>query len=361
MARRLLLPLAALCLLVGAGRAAADPVSGGTARLELNRELGDSLRRAGVRLQARGAAQLHGRRLVLPVSGGELEAGRGSIGVAGGLRLSAGRRGVVLGSLVLDSRAGVLVGKLAGRRLRLAVARRPRVRLDGFGYTVTLGKLVFTAAAARRIDRALGQPRLLAAEDTLGILNAGVRRSAVTVTHGTAYLGFDGAFWGKLHSLAVAGEALGGGWLYSRSPLTAALGKLHGGLALDLSSGVLESADGLRLFQGKAVGDDVYPVEGGAELTLQGVVVDLAGRTVSAQLAAPPSAGGEAAVFASLQIPVFHKNAFTGEISIPDSPLTLTSSLADLLNRTFVEPRGLPAAFAAGEPIGFLAFGARAH
>jgi hypothetical protein len=350
----------ALLLLIGStATASADPVSDGTARLELNRELTVSLRQAGVRLNALGAARLHGRHLVLPVTGGQLTAGLGSVRVAGGMRLSSSGRTTLLTGLVLDSEHGALTGKLGGARMRLAVARRPRVRRDGFGYAVTLGKLVLTGKAVRRLERDLGLTGLLAAEHTLGILNAGTRRSKVTVTHGTAYLGLGEAFAAKLSGLTVGGEPLGAGWVFSKAPFTVALTKLYGALALDLTSGEIESADGLRLFQGEVRGGEIEPVAGAPEVTLQAVSVDLAAKTLAAEIDAQPSGARETTVFASAQIPVFHKNAFTGEISIPNSPLTLSPSMAELLNRTFTEPRGLPPSFAAGDPLGYLAFSAR--
>lgn len=338
----------------------ADPVSGGKARLELNRELTLTLRQAGVRLSAVGPARLHGRHLVLPVTGGQLTTGLGRVGVAGGLRLSNAGESVALTGLILDSEHGSLVEKFAGTRLPLAIARRPRVRRDGFGYEITLGKLVLTNDGVRRIEQNLGLGTLLDADRTLGILNAGARRSEVTVTHGTAYLGLDEAFAAKLRGLEVGAEPLGAGWTFTKAPApTVALTKLQGILALDLTSGHVESADGLRLFQGKLIGGDMEPVAGAPEVTLQSVLIDLAAKTLTAELRAQPSGAGETTTFASAQIPVFHKNAYTGEISIPNSPLTLSSSLAEQLNRTFAESRGLPPAFAAGEQLGYIAFGAR--
>lgn len=357
--RLLAAPLFLLLLLACAAPAGADPVSGGTARLELNRELTVTLRQAGVRLSAVGPARLHGRQLVLPVTDGQLTAGSGRVDLAGGLRLSDAGDSVSLTGLILDSERGTLVERFPGTRVPLAVARRPRVRRDGFGYTITLGKLVLTSEGARRIEQDLGLGGLLGKVRTLGILNAGARRSEVSVTHGTAYLGLDEGFAAKLRGLEVGGEPLGASWAFTKTPLTVALTKLHGVLALDLASGEIESADGLRLFQGKVVGGDIEPVAGAPEVTVQAVAVDLAAKALTAEIKAQPSGGGETTVFATVQIPVFHKNAFTGEISIPNSPLTLSPPLAELLNRTFAEPRGLPPAFAAGEPFGFLAFGAR--
>ncbi len=348
-----------LLLLVGsAGTASGDPVSGGTARLELNRELTVSLRDSGVRLTALGAARLHGRHLVLPVTGGQLISGLGRATVTGGMRFTSAAGIASLSGLVLDSRHGALIGKLGGAHLRLAVARRPRVRRDGFGYTVTLGKLVLTSNAARRLERRLGL-RLPGIAHTLGILNAGVRRSRVTVTHGTAYLGLDEGFAANLRGLVVGGEPLGAGWTFSPAPLTIALTKLHGILALDLTSGQIESADGLRLFQGEVRGGEIEPVAGAAEVTLQAVSVDIAAKTLTAELRTQPSGVVETTAVASAQIPVFHKNAFTGEISFSANPLTLSAYMADLLNQAFTEPRSLPPAFAPGDPFAQISVSAR--
>jgi hypothetical protein len=359
-ARFLVATLLALLLLLGAAApAGADPVSGGKARLELNRELIATLHQAGVRLSALAPARLRGRHLVLPVTGGQLTAGVGRVDVMGGLRLSHARESVSLSGLILDSEHGSLVEKTAGARVPLAVARRPRVRRDGFGYTVTLGKLVLTQDGVRRIEQNLGLGGLLGKDRTLGILNAGARRSQVTVTRGTAYLSLDESFAAKLRTLTVGGEPLGAGWTFTRAPLSVALTKLHGALALDLSSGTIESADGLRVFQGELRGGEIEPVAGAPEVTLRSVSIDLAAGAVAAEIRAQPSGAANTTMAAAVQISTFHRNAFTGEISIPNSPLTLSPPLAELLNQTFVEPRGLPPAFAAGEPFGFLAFSAR--
>jgi hypothetical protein len=48
-----------------------------------------------------------------------------------------------------------------------------------------------------------------------------------------------------------------------------------------------------------------------------------------------------------------------GEISFFASPLTLSPALADLLNRTFADPRGLPPPFATGESLGHTSYGTR--
>jgi hypothetical protein len=356
---------ALLCLLFALGPvtgAGADPVSGGKARLTLGPDLSATLRQAGVRLSVRGQARLRGRTLSLPVTGGDLTAGSGQMQVAGGLRLAAAGRTASLSHLVLDTSSGALIARLDGRQLLLAIARRPRVRRDGFGFAVTLGKLVLTDTAAHRLDRDLGLDGLLDAGDVLGTVNAGARFSQVTVTDGSAYLGLDAAFMAKLTSLAVGGGPLNREPPFSRSPLAVGFGQLHGVLALDLATGELESAEGMRLYQGVLVGGEVYESSTpGPEITLQKLAVDIAAKTVAAELQAQPSGAAETTVFASLQIPVFHKNAYTGEISIPDSPLTLSPSLAGLLNRTFAEPRGRPPVFAAGEALGFLAFGARTH
>ena len=51
--------------------------------------------------------------------------------------------------------------------------------------------------------------------------------------------------------------------------------------------------------------------------------------------------------------------ALGGEISFFASPLTLSPALADLLNRTFADPRGLPPPFATGESLGHTSYGTR--
>ena len=245
------------CLLVALGTAqsaAADSVSGGTVRLPLGPDLAATLHRAGVKLSPLGPAQLHGRNLALPVSAGELDVGVGRLSLRGGLKLTAGARSASIGQIVLDTGSGAMTVKLGGRAVRLALARRPRIDRDGFGYRATLGKLVLTGSGARRLDDSLALPGLLGAGDVLGTASAGIRFEQLTVTYGTAYLGLEEAFGAKLRSLAVEVEPGGAGWYFSRTPLSLALTDMHGSAALDFSAGSLVSPDGLRLVQAASAG-----------------------------------------------------------------------------------------------------------
>ena len=152
------------CLLLALGTAqgtAADTVSGGTVRLPLGPDLAASLNKAGVRLSPLGAARLQGRNLTLPVSGGELAAGVGRLSLRGGLKLTAGTRSASIGQIAVDTGSGAMTAKLGGRPVRLALARRPRLDRDGFGYEATLGKLVLIGNGAGRLDDGLGLPGLL--------------------------------------------------------------------------------------------------------------------------------------------------------------------------------------------------------
>ena len=212
---------------------------------------------------------------------------------------------------------------------------------------------MLTGSGAHRLDQSLGLGRLLRAGQVLGTATVGARLSQVTVTYGTAYMTLDEAFLAKLRSLEVSGAPFGSGWYYSRSPLAFAFTGLHGVAALDLSAGAIESADGLRLTQAGG--------EGLNEVALLGISMDLRSKSAIADIRAQPSGFGETAAFAALQIPVVHLNPFTGVISIPNSPATVSPSLASLLNQTFAESRRLPPVFAAGEPLGQIAFMAGTH
>jgi hypothetical protein len=351
----------ALSLLSPAG-AAADPVSGGRARLQVSRDFSATLRRAGVRLSARGPARLHGRLLELPVTGGELTAGAGQVRLGGGLRLSAGHRGAALSHLVLDTGSGVLIGELSGRQVLLASARRPREKRHNFGYEVTLGKLVLTDSAAGRLDRGLGRPGLLSGQDVLGTATAGIRFSELTVTGGTGYLTLSEGFWAKLRALEVGTEPIEGAWVQSQAPPSVALPKLHGTIVPDLSGGLIESTGGLRLFVGQRIGGELHPVPGAPEVTMRNLAVALETRTATAETAAPPAIGAETAPIGSLsEFPILYRNAFTGEIAFAADPVALSPSLAGLLNKTLAESRGKPATFVAGETLGRINFDDQTH
>lgn len=354
MSRRSLLPAALLGLLLSlgpAGGATADTVSGGSVRLGLVPDLTRTLRTAGVKLSPLGPARLKGSSLVLPVEGGELKNGKGRLAVSGGLRLAAGKRSVALREVVFDTTSGAMLAELGNRRLRIAVARRPRVERDGFGFEATLGKLVLTAAGARQIDQGLALPGLLGAPDVVGTATAGIRFDQVSVTHGTAYLTLEDPFLAKLRALQVEVEpASSAGWLFSRSPLTVAIPGLAGSLALDGSAGVLQSPEGLRLIRSAG------PAPG--QVSLVGFALDFGAKSLVADIAGPPSLRAERAAFGSFQMPVFHKNAFTGVFSAPNSPVTVSPGLATALNAVFTPAQQQ---FQSGEPLGQLAFMAGTH
>lgn len=355
---------AACCslLLLSPVGARADPVSGGKARLQLGRDLSAKLRHAGVRLSARAPARINGSRLGFPVSGGELAAGVGQVRLEGELRLGAGSRSASLGHLVLDTASGALIGRLNGRQVLIASARRPREKRHNFGFEITLGKLVLTDTGAARLDGALALGHLLSGKDVLGTATAGVRFSQLTVTHGTGFLELSDGFVAKLRALEVGTEATAGGWIQSTSPLTVALSKLHGTIALDLSGGLVESTGGLRLFVGQAVGGDVYPLPGAPEVTLQDLAVDLAGKSAEAEVRAQPPGTEEATTIGSLsEFPYLYRNAFTGEVAFGSTVFTLPAVLAAVLNRTLAESRGKPATFLAGEPFGRIVFDNQTH
>jgi len=114
---------------------------------------------------------------------------------------------------------------------------------------------------------------------------------------------------------------------------------MQGSAALDLSAGSLVSGDGLRLVQAGA--------EAPRELALSEVSLDFAAKTLAAATSATSASAAPSGPVASLQIPVFHKNAFTGVLSAPNSPAVVSPGLASLLNATFAA--GVqPPPFAAG-------------
>jgi len=353
--RRHLFPGVLVCLLLALGTAqsaAADSVSGGTVRLPLGPDLAATLHGAGVKLSPLGPARLHGRSLALPVSGGELDAGVGRLSLRGGLKLTAGARSTSIGQITLDTGSGAMTAELGGRSVRLALARRPRVDRDGFGYEATLGKLVLTGSGARRLDHSLALPGLLGVDDVLGTAIAGIRFEQLTVPYGTAYLTLEESFLDKLRSLAVAVEPSGAGWYFSRSPLTLAFTGMQGSAALDLSAGSIASADGLRLFQAGR--------KGPYELMLSGISLDFATGALAAAIRGMSGDTAPSGPVASLQIPVFHKNAFTGVLSAPNSPAAVSPGLASLLNATFAAA-AQPPPFAAGEALGQVAFAVGTH
>jgi hypothetical protein len=332
--------LVALLALGLAAPVSAELANEGRVTLRLDRGLRSTLSREGVKV--RGLQPAVGRLglINLPVEGGGVEpSGKGRLVTAGGIEFAANGRRATFRDLVLDTAFGTLSAKLGGRRLGLATVGGLSSERHGFAIELGLSRLTLTGAGAATIGATLGMPGLLRGGRPLASATAVSRLERVPVIDGRNQLNFGDSFFEKLKALRVNTKPIGNAWAlgtYFAIPDTV------GWAALDLSSGVFQSDDGIALKQ----------FESSAELALHNVAFNLGTGIVKAGITTPFNLPSEARVtpLVKFRLTVAHKNANTGELSGAATG-TLTTAFADRLNESFAVLKGIAPPFAGGEPV----------
>jgi len=144
---------------VAAPGAGASTAASGAAKVPIGTQ-GAGLREAGLRLVPIEPAQVHRRHLILPVSKLRLPAAkRAIVRLSGGLKLTAGRRSVIVTGLSLELRPGkaAVSGLLGWRRITLLAGTRPGTKTDRKLGTArsTSATLRLTRKAARVLRKRL--------------------------------------------------------------------------------------------------------------------------------------------------------------------------------------------------------------
>jgi hypothetical protein len=160
-------------LLVPASAAATyDPVGAGRTAIHLSRSFTKQLHKSGVRLRAVQGARLRGRVVIFPSAAGRLDSagGAGTIKHGGALKISRGRRSLLLKGLVLKTtaRRSPLAAKVGGGQVKLASSRPIAVSRSGFGIRVAVRRMRLTTTFAVRLDHKLGLKRVFLTGQPLG-------------------------------------------------------------------------------------------------------------------------------------------------------------------------------------------------
>lgn len=140
-----------------ASAATPNPIASGTTTVTLNSKLVKSTKKAGIKIAAVKPAKLKGSKATFTVTGGEIEAasGSGSITHSGGLKITWGKKSVVLKSLTLSSKAKTLSAKVGGKTVKVATLAGVSAARLGFGNSVAAKKLKLTSAGANALNKAL--------------------------------------------------------------------------------------------------------------------------------------------------------------------------------------------------------------
>jgi hypothetical protein len=349
-----------LATLALAPAAQADGVNGGSARLELTRGLAKTLRHEEIRLVRLGAAKANNANITLPISGGLLDSqqGSGSLSLAGGFELRAGKRSVAVRQLVLSTAQGALRARLGGRAMKLADSAPQRVGFRGFDLGLTLKSLKLTPRAAAVFNRKLGLDGVFEPRGSLGSLAAVAEFETLTVRGGELTLAIDPGFQEQLQSLDVRVEPTYSATLLSASPLAISMAVEGGQISPDLSLGVLLGRGGLRLFQPdeNQFGE---PFERSISFLYTNVAVDsrlVSGpANVQSLYSQPPTFSGAVASFPEPGAAV-EADPSSGEIGVSPLPLALDRELAGAMNELFGARKGHPDSFSAGEIFATFAF-----
>lgn len=324
---------------------AAIPLSGGEAKLVLDRGLGKELRQEGVAVKALGPAKLRGRNLLLPVASGSFDpaAGSGTLAQAGGLKLNAGGKGAALRKLSLDSTRKRLSATVAGKRIALAQLGSAKLERDGFDARLKAKRLNLTGAGARAINRLLGLPGLLKKGRSLGSIDALGIATSVPISFGQIAIGgpettfsklesinAEIGTWGATQSWRAPGENY---FLFDLTPTT---------LAPDASTGTLEGGanDGITM--------EIHEAPP-RQMLLRQPRINLATRELSATLSPLSQENPVTATIATLDYSgaAFQIRPQVGAIELIGIRAISNQLIADQLNERFATP-GL---FQAGETL----------
>jgi hypothetical protein len=341
--------LLALALFVAAALPASASarvvISGGEARLSLDRGLARELRREGVEVAGIGTGTARGRLIRLPVVAGATNgaAGRGALTAAGGFSFGSGTRAARIGDILLNTGKGQSTARIAGTRRILAKHGALRTRPAGFGTRIRISDLRLTGGTAAALNRRLGLAGVFRPGRRLGSLVIVAIPANVQIDFGTIAIGGpDTAFskleshevrmgiWGASQRWAAPGETY---FLFAVKPTT---------VPPDASSGILESEPN----DGVSMEIHAPPPR---NMLLRGPRIDLAAAELSATVSALSAADPVTGTIATLDYGAakFQVRPRVGAFELMGIRAVANQFIADQLNQRFATP-GL---FQAGETL----------
>jgi hypothetical protein len=381
MARGTRLPIAvvaaalfALLTFAPLANAASDPVGSGSATVTLNKGFIKYLKTFGIKVQKVSPAVLKGKKLTLPVTGGEVDptTGGGTLNLGGGLKFKAGKKKATVKNLVIDTTKAALFAKVAGKNMKLASLKGWAYARAGFGVSMTVKKLKLTGKAAKQLNKktgyAKGKPKPFIGGKVLGSAAAEEQPSTVTVLPGgNLTFNADVNTLTKLAKVQVKVKTLeptkAKGLTSFEFPITG------GTISPAGTAGVVQSAGGLELEQKLQTGPSSF-LE--TFITLQAFYVDLAAKTITVEVIAKSNASEELNLgnlgrssIADLTISGVVADPATRTVTIGNAAAALQPISAKVLN-AFVEvyegyekgggPPVGPEKINSGDPLGTFSF-----
>lgn len=340
----------ALACLAGASPAqgAYDPIASGSATLTVDKGFAAYLKANGIALDASAPAKRQGRKLTLPVSGGEWDptTGKGTAEAEGSIVFQSARKKVPLREIVVKAKRTPLYAKVGGGQLKVATASKATTTRDGFGGKLTATKLALSAKVATRLNKKLRPEVPFAAGQILGTLLAKSQPQTVAVLPtGRASLTPTPQILAKLEQLHVSLNPIAPAELAPGPLFSFPIGG-EGQLAPDGLSGTLRTGGELEFLQ--LGGGQVFWHEPWAEL---GTHLLSAEATL---LPSPPYPGKQGRIgVLDLGAGAVSSDPRTRTITVAGAPLALTAATAAAFNQAFAQGK---AVFAAGEALGSVSF-----
>lgn len=341
-----------------AASATSDPLASGNADLHLKRGFKRKLNNIDVTLVKWGNGRVKDNSVVmLNVNGGSLDPtnGQGTVENSGGFKFKYKKRTVPITEIEVNTIKNTAFAKVADARMRFAFLAGPYSYVrNGFGVDVKSTKLRLSGKAARRINNRLGMGKQMPLRGGRVMSNTWATTQPSTVTilpQNTATLAGNVGTLGKFATKGINPftqiTAIAPG---VKPNLTSFNFPITGGaLALDLSSGMLNTSGGVQIAK-----------PAGATMQLTNIGVDFATLVALTDLTILPTPGnaGRASIADIVT---------TGAAIVVDPAartFTVTGAVANIqavaaatLNATF--PGG--SAFVAGDPFGTFSFVAQAQ
>jgi len=178
-------------------------ISGGSAKLALDRHLTRQLDRDGVDVEGIGAGTAKGRVIGLPVASGATNGppGRGALTLGGGFAFNAGNRIARVADILVNTGREQSTAKIAGKHRILAKHGKLKSSPAGFGTRIRIRNLELTAGTAAALNRKLGLRGLFRRGQRLGSLVLVAVPQTVPVQFGTLAIGGPETTFSKLESI----------------------------------------------------------------------------------------------------------------------------------------------------------------
>jgi hypothetical protein len=297
MLRAAALAAALIALLAFAPLASAtpDPVASGSTTLTLQKQYANYLNTFGIKVTGAAKAKVKGKKITLPVTGGEFDptTGAGTLVHGGTLKFKAGKKKTQITALEVNATSKSLIGKVAGKKMKVAKLAGISFSRDGFGVNVTVKKVNLTSAAANNLNKKLGfakgAPKPFLKNKLIGGSKSTEQPSTVAlVPGGSMTFALNAELAKKLSDVEAKINPLTGTTVIN--PTTFSFPLTGGTFGPTGTAGTVQSGGGLLLAQ-KLPKSATEFLE--TEITLGGFWYDLAAKTINVEVTAKSNASSE--------------------------------------------------------------------